>query len=90
MNSPDNQPVVLLIDDDHTLHLWAQRNLPEAGFKLISCSNGIEGIEIFNEILPNIVIIDIEMPTMDGFETCAKIRALPNGENTPVVMMTAT
>jgi predicted signal transduction protein with EAL and GGDEF domain/CheY-like chemotaxis protein len=91
MNCPDALlPVVLLIDDDQTLHLWANRNLPEAGFKLISCLNGDDGIAAFIENSPNIVMIDIEMPFMDGFETCAKIRSLPNGKNTPVVMMTVT
>jgi len=88
--SQSHLPLVLIIDDDQTLHLWANRNLPEAGFKLISCFGGKEGIEAFKEYAPNIVIIDIEMPGMDGFETCAKIRFLPNSKNTPVVMMTVT
>jgi diguanylate cyclase (GGDEF)-like protein len=91
MNRPvTHLPVVLLIDDDQTLHLWATRNLQDAGFKLISRFDGKEGIEAFDEFSPNIVLVDIEMPTMDGFETCAGIRSLPNGKNTPVVMMTVT
>lgn len=91
MNCPDTRlPVVLLIDDDQTLHLWANRNLPEAGFKLISCFDGMAGIEAFKEYVPNVVMVDIEMPGMNGFETCAKIRFLPNSKNTPVVMMTVT
>jgi diguanylate cyclase (GGDEF)-like protein/PAS domain S-box-containing protein len=91
MNYPDTHlPVVLLIDDDQTLHLWANRNLPGAGFKLISCFDGMKGIEAFKEHAPHIVMIDIEMPNMDGFETCAQIRSLPMGKNTPLVMMTVT
>ena len=90
IQTESNLPVVLLIDDDQTLHLWANRNLPEAGFKLISCFDGKEGVEVFKEYSPNIVMIDIEMPSMDGFEVCSKIRFLPNGKNTPVVMMTVT
>ena len=83
-------PVVLLIDDDQTVHLWANRNLPEAGFKLISRFNGEEGVAVFKEESPNIVLIDIEMPVKNGFQTCAEIRSLPNGENIPLVMMTVT
>ncbi len=83
-------PQVLIIDDDQTLHLWAKRNLPGAGFNLISSFEGSDGIAAFAERFPNIVLIDIEMPDMDGFETCARIRALPNGENVPLVMMTVT
>ncbi len=91
MNHSDTQlPVVLLIDDDQTLHLWAKRKLPGAGFELISCINGKEGIEAFKEYAPSIVLIDIEMPEMDGFESCAEIRNSPNGVNVPVVMMTVT
>ncbi len=91
MNHSNNQfPVVLLIDDDKTLHLWAKRKLPSSGFELISCVNGKEGIDAFKEHAPSIVLIDIEMPGMDGFESCAEIRKLPSGVNVPVVMMTVT
>jgi diguanylate cyclase (GGDEF)-like protein len=91
MNHSDTQlPLVLLIDDDPTLHVWAKRMLPDAGFDLISCADGEAGIEAFKEYAPDIVLIDIEMPEMDGFETCARIRRLPNGASTPVVMMTVT
>jgi diguanylate cyclase (GGDEF)-like protein len=91
MSQPDSKlPVVLLIDDDQTMHLWADRNLPNAGFELISCLDGRAGVNAFKDNSPNIVIIDIEMPIVDGFETCARIRRLPDGKNTPVIMMTVT
>lgn len=88
--SNTDRPVVLLIDDDKTVHLWANRNLPETGFRLISRYDGVEGVAAFKEESPNIVIVDIEMPMMDGFETCMQIRRLPNGKNIPLVMMTVT
>ncbi|WP_411728353.1 EAL domain-containing protein [Methyloglobulus sp.] len=91
MNYPDTRlPVILLIDDDQTLHLWANRSLSDAGFKLISCFDGKEGIKAFREHSPNIVMIDIEMPNLDGIQTCTEIRHLPNAINTPVIMMTVT
>jgi diguanylate cyclase (GGDEF)-like protein len=91
MNLSETQlPVLLVIDDDQTLHLWAKRNLTTAGFNLISCTDGKAGIEAFKEYSPNIVLIDVEMPGMDGFESCAEIRSLPNGASTPVIMMTVT
>lgn len=83
-------PQVLLIDDDQTLHLWAKRNLPGAGFSLVSAFDANSGIAAFREQQPSIVLVDIEMPDLDGFETCARIRALPNGDNVPLVMMTVT
>ena len=91
MNHPDTYlPVVLLIDDDQTLHIWANRHLPNAGFKLISCYDGKEGIEAFKEYAPNIVMIDIEMPLMDGITACREIRKYSNDKNVPIAMMTVT
>ncbi len=91
MKFTDNTlPSILLIDDDQTMHLWAERNLSKAGFKLISCFNGKEGVATFQEYSPNIVMIDIEMPDMDGITTCIEIRDCQNGKNTPIAMMTVT
>jgi diguanylate cyclase (GGDEF)-like protein/PAS domain S-box-containing protein len=90
IHTDDHHPHVLLIDDDQTLHLWAHRNLSETEFTLTSCFGGKEGIDAFMEYTPTVVIIDIEMPDIDGFATCAAIRNLPNGKNIPVVMMTVT
>jgi diguanylate cyclase (GGDEF)-like protein/PAS domain S-box-containing protein len=90
IHTDDHHPHVLLIDDDQTLHLWAHRNLSETEFTLTSCFGGKEGIDAFIEYTPTVVIIDIEMPDIDGFATCAAIRNLPNGKNIPVVMMTVT
>ncbi len=83
-------PVILLIDDDQSLHLWAARNLPKNQFQLISCFNGKEGLAIFKKNPSSIVMIDIEMPVMNGFATCSAIRSLPSGRDTPIVMMTIT
>lgn len=81
-------PSILLIDDDPTVHLWAERHLGRAGFQLLSAVNGLEGLSLFAAHSPDIVLIDIEMPVMDGFTTCQKLRELPNGKNTPLLMVT--
>lgn len=91
MSQPDNSlRLVLVIDDDQTAHLWAKRHLSAAGFTLISALNGYEGLEIFKKNPPDIVLVDIDMPGMDGFATCAQIRKLPTGKNTPLLMITGT
>lgn len=90
MSSSENSRLVLVIDDDQTAHLWARRYLSTAGFSLISALNGYEGVEAFKKYSPDIVLVDIDMPGMDGFATCAGIRALPNGKNTPLLMVTGT
>jgi diguanylate cyclase (GGDEF)-like protein len=79
---------ILVIDDDPTLHLWAKRHLSAPDFKVISAFNGAEGITAFKKDLPDIVLVDIEMPGMDGFTTCTELRALANGKNIPLLMVT--
>jgi diguanylate cyclase (GGDEF)-like protein/PAS domain S-box-containing protein len=91
MSQPDNSlKLVLVIDDDQTAHLWARRYLSAAGFAMVSALNGYEGIEAFKKNTPDIVLVDIDMPGIDGFATCAAIRALSTGKNTPLLMVTGT
>jgi predicted signal transduction protein with EAL and GGDEF domain/FixJ family two-component response regulator len=90
MGQSENLRLVLVIDDDHTAHLWAKRYLSTAGFVLISALNGYEGVAKFKQHSPDIVLVDIDMPEMDGFATCAAIRQLPDGKNTPLLMVTGT
>ena len=90
MGQSENPRLVLVIDDDQTAHLWAKRYLSTAGFALISALNGHEGITAFKQHSPDIVLVDIDMPEMDGFATCTAIRQLPDGKNTPLLMVTGT
>jgi len=83
-------PLVLVIDDDQTVHLWAKRHLSAAGFEIIFAANGRDGINAFIRHSPDIVLVDIEMPEMDGFATCLGIRNIPGGSNTPLLMVTGT
>lgn len=83
----ENLPQILLIDDDRTMHLWAKRQL-SGGFKLVSAFDGRQGIDAFKEHMPDIVLVDIDMPEMNGFAVCAAIRELPEGRNTPLLMVT--
>jgi diguanylate cyclase (GGDEF)-like protein len=88
--SKQSLPQVLVIDDDETIHLWAKRHLTKAGFSLISALNGKEGLTLFEKNDPEIVLVDIDMPLLDGFGTCSVIRQLPQGKNTPLLIMTGT
>jgi diguanylate cyclase (GGDEF)-like protein len=90
MSESEKPQLVLVIDDDQTAHLWARRYLSTAGFTLISAFNGYEGVDAFKKYSPDIVLVDIDMPGIDGFATCSAIRELPNGKNTPLLMVTGT
>src|SRR5207248_11640888 len=63
--------------------------LEPAGFEIVEAKNGSAALEAFNEHRPDLVILDVMMPEMSGFEVCQAIRTLPGGRNTPVLMATA-
>ena len=87
-NTDSLKPCVLVIDDDSSIQLWAERHLIPSGFCVASALSGEEGVVLFQSRLPDIVLIDIRMAGMDGFETCQKIRELPGGKEPPILMMT--
>ena len=81
-------PVVLLADDDATTRLLLAEALRREEFVVEEAANGREAIERFAEASPDVVVLDVVMPEMDGFEACATIRARPEGELTPILMLT--
>ena len=82
-------PLILIADDDETERFLQRQVLEPAGFEIIEAKNGLAALEAFNESKPDLVILDVMMPEMSGFEVCQAIRTLPGGRNTPVLMATA-
>ncbi len=80
--------LVLIADDDEGSRLILSEGLKQAGFSVLEAANGSEAVSAFSEHRPQIVLMDVIMPTMGGFEACAAIRALPGGQDTPVLMLT--
>lgn len=81
-------PLVLVADDDFTVRLLAAEALEQAGFDVREAENGQEAMDIFLQETPDIVLLDVKMPKMDGFETCKKLRECKEGKNLPVLMIT--
>jgi len=82
------RPLVLVVEDDDTARLLARASLEHAGLAVEEAVNGREGVDAFERLRPDLVLMDVLMPEMDGFAACAAIRALPGGELVPVLMMT--
>jgi signal transduction histidine kinase len=80
---------VLIIDDVEQNRMLAKRILAPAGYDVVVAASGEEGIEAFREHSPSVVLLDVMMPGMDGFETCARLRSLPGGSDTPIIFLTA-
>lgn len=77
---------VLLIDDSKLVHKHLCPPLAEAGYLTYSAMDGQEGLDRARELLPDLIICDIEMPRLNGFETCAAIRKIPGLADVPIIM----
>ena len=80
---------VLVADDNADLRSVMCMTLDRAGFEVIEAEDGQQAVELFQEHHPRIALLDVNMPRMDGFEACERIRSLPEGLATPILMVTA-
>ena len=84
----ERRPSVLIIDDDVVARLLAREALEQSGWRVTEVDNGRLGVEAFVHDRPDLVLLDIMMPEMDGYAVCAELRRMPEGQHTPVLMMT--
>ncbi len=84
----EEKPLVLIADDDETARLLMRSSLEQAGFEVIEAEDGAKALASFAAAMPQIVLLDVEMPNMNGFSACAGLRKLPKGEDIPVLMVT--
>ncbi|HSY40612.1 MAG TPA: hybrid sensor histidine kinase/response regulator [Polyangia bacterium] len=82
-------PTILVVDDNLQNREVAEGNLIGAGYAVIQAEGGAEGLALLAERRPDLVLLDVLMPGMDGYETCRRIRALPQGGDVPVLFLTA-
>ena len=88
--TPDQRdtPLALIVDDDAVNRLMARAALKSVGWGVEEAENGREALAAFQQLHPDVVLLDIMMPEMDGFAACAALRKLSGGEHTPVLIMT--
>jgi PAS domain S-box-containing protein len=79
---------VLVVDDDPTVHDLMRRFLGKDGFKVITASSGEEGLRLARETHPDVIVLDVQMPTMDGFAVLQQLKADPAVKHIPVVLLT--
>ena len=85
------KPRILVVDDDASIRTIVTKSLEQLPFpvEIQSASNGVEGFEMVQNIHPDMVVLDIMMPGMDGFEVCQKLRSQVETAFIPVIMLTA-
>src|SRR6478735_2923947 len=80
---------VLVVDDEEPILELLKYNLEKQGYEVRAASNGQEAVDIAKKFHPDLVLLDIMMPKMDGVEACRQIKAMPELANTYVVFLTA-
>ena len=85
-----NNPIkILIVDDEPDILEFLKYNLVKEGFEVVTANNGEEGIQVAESEQPNLIILDIMMPKMDGVEVCRHLRSKPEFDNTVIAFLTA-
>ncbi|TBW30088.1 response regulator transcription factor [Gramella sp. KN1008] len=80
---------ILLVDDEPDILEIVGYNLSSEGYTVITANNGTEAVKLAKKKKPQLIILDVMMPEMDGIEACEKIRKLPDMEDTIITFLTA-
>ncbi|MBF0532084.1 MAG: response regulator transcription factor [Candidatus Omnitrophica bacterium] len=80
---------ILIIEDDKNIAKLIRYNLEKAGYECLGAITGEEGFELLNRALVNLIILDVMLPQMDGFEVCRSLRQDERLKHIPVIMLTA-
>jgi diguanylate cyclase len=82
------KPLLLIVDDYKATLLMLRKRLQQYGFDVVEAQNGLEALGMFQQYEPDMVIMDIDMPVMDGLTACRNIKKMPSGQSTPVLVFT--
>ena len=85
----NNNIKILVVDDEEDILEFLSYNLRAEGYDVIVADNGILAIELAKQEQPSLIILDVQMPDMDGITTCEKIREIPSLKETVVTFLTA-
>jgi diguanylate cyclase (GGDEF)-like protein len=80
--------LLLIVDDDIMMRLIMRETLEGGGFQVVEAVNGAEALAVFDEVRPAAVLMDVDMPVMDGFTACVALRKHVEAQHTPIMMVT--
>ncbi len=83
------QHKILVVDDEKDIQEFIEYNLKKEGYEVFLANNGVEAIEQTKKLKPDLVLMDVMMPEMDGIEACQQIKANPSLRQTFIVFLTA-
>jgi len=85
----DRRTFALVVDDSITVRRVTQRLLERNGMRVLTAKDGVDAVSLLQDNLPDIILLDIEMPRMDGYEVAAHVRNDPRLKDIPIVMITS-
>ena len=83
------QTVALVVDDSITMRRVTQRLLERNGFRVVTAKDGVEAISVLQDHRPDIILLDVEMPRMDGYEFARHVRNDAGLARVPIIMVTS-
>ncbi|MDQ1362534.1 MAG: hypothetical protein QG652_394 [Pseudomonadota bacterium] len=81
-------PLILVVDDDVVIRRMLKKALQNQAYDVVEAPNGSEGVELFRKLRPDMVLLDVLMPMMDGFEACDAMRKMDPERTVPIIMLT--
>lgn len=85
---PDQNKTILIVEDDRALSLTLKDNFEKEGFGIILAKDGVEGLKFALEQKPDLILLDIVMPNMDGMTMMRKLREDVRGKKVPIIILT--
>ncbi len=81
---------ILLVEDDPDIQKVVRMSLKFRGVgEVVVANNGVECLEVVNQVKPDVILLDVMMPALDGYETCRRLKADPETRSIPVIFLTA-
>jgi chemosensory pili system protein ChpA (sensor histidine kinase/response regulator) len=87
--APNTEPLIMVVDDSLTVRKITSRMLVRAGYQVVTATDGVDALEKLEEFTPDVMLLDIEMPRMDGFALARELRRDPKTQDLPIIMITS-
>ena len=85
----DKQKTILIIEDSATQALFLQSRLRREGVEAICAWDGMVGLNMAQQVHPDLIVLDIQLPRLSGIEVCRQVRATPEIKRTPIIVLTS-
>lgn len=85
----ESTPIIVLVEDSETQALQVAAHLSGRDIDVVIAKDGPQGLRLINSMKPDLVILDINLPTMSGYQVCRRLKRDPNTQHIPVIMLTS-